>query len=311
VGKRSREFHGSEQERATTVGCPRDSPGFGCGDPALLAPLVRIPAVNNTVPRLGLGTSGNDDPDQCAESVRTALELGYRHVDTAQMYDNEAAVGRGLREADVDREEVFVATKVHPENLAGEDVLATAEASLDRLGLEYVDLLYVHWPLGAYDPADTLPAFDRLHEEGLARHVGVSNFTPDLLSEADELLDAPVAANQVEIHPLWPPREGLVDACTEVGADLVAYAPFCRRDALDVPAVAAVAERHGVSTAQVCLAWLLEKDCAPIPKATGPEHLADNWAALDLDLTDADVARIDAIEERYRKFDPDGSPWQD
>jgi diketogulonate reductase-like aldo/keto reductase len=264
-----------------------------------------------TVPRLGLGTSGNDDPEQCAESVRTALEFGYRHVDTAQMYGNEAAVGRGVRGADVDREDVFVATKVHPENLAREDVLATAEASLDRLALDYVDLLYVHWPLGAYDPAETLPAFDALRDRGLTRHVGVSNFTPDLLREAAELLEAPIAANQVEIHPLLPPREDLVAACEDVGADLVAYAPFCRRDALDVPEVVAVAERRGISPAQVCLAWLLAKDCAPIPKATGREHLADNWAALDLELTDEDVARLDGIEERYRKFDPDGSPWQD
>ena len=266
--------------------------------------------MSDTVPPLGLGTSGNDDPDQCAESVRTALELGYRHVDTAQMYDNEVAVGEGVAAADVDREDVFVATKIHPENLAGEDVLDTAEASLDRLGLEYVDLLYVHWPIRAYDPADTLPAFDELHEAGLTRHVGVSNFTPDLLREADEILDAPVVANQVEVHPLLPPREDLVAACEAVGADLVAYAPFCRRAALDVPGVEAVAERHGVSTAQVCLAWSLTKGCKPIPKATGHEHLADNWAALDLELSDEDVARIDGIEERYRRFDPDGSPWE-
>jgi len=264
-----------------------------------------------SVPRLGLGTSGNDDPTQCAESVRTALELGYRHVDTAQMYDNEAAVGEGIAAADVDREDVFVATKIHPTNLAGADVRSTARESLDRLGLEYVDLCYVHWPIRAYEPTDTLPALDELHDEGLVRHVGVSNFTPDLLREADGILDAPVVANQVEIHPLLPPREELVAACAEVGADLVAYAPFCRREALDVPEVEAVAEAHGVSAAQVCLAWSLAKDCKPIPKATGREHLADNLAALDLSLSDEDIARIDGIEERYRKFDPDGSPWQE
>ena len=264
-----------------------------------------------TVPRLGLGTSGNDDPDQCAESVRTAFELGYRHVDTAQMYDNEAAVGEGLAAAEVDREDVFVATKIHPSNLAGEDVRSTARESLQRLGLDYVDLLYVHWPLRAYDPVDTLPAFDDLHDRGLVEHVGVSNFTPDLLREADRILDAPIVANQVEIHPLLPPREELVDACAEVGADVVAYAPFCRLDALDVPAVESVAERHGVSPAQVCLAWSFEKGCKPIPKATGRDHLADNRAALDLSLSDEDVAHIDGIEERYRKFDPEGSPWRE
>ncbi|MFC7235512.1 aldo/keto reductase [Halosegnis marinus] len=264
-----------------------------------------------SVPDIGLGTSGNDDPDQCAASVEAAVEEGYRHIDTAQMYDNEAAVGRGVARADVPREELFVATKVHPENLAYDDVLATAEESLDRLGLEYVDLLYVHWPIAAYDAADTLPAFDELYDEGVARNVGVSNFTPDLVAEAADLLDAPIAANQVEIHPLLPPRDDLVETCDRHGVDLVAYAPFCRREALDVPEVTAVAEKHDVSPARTILAWLLEKDCKPIPKATGRDHIADNYAALDLVLDDEDVARIDSIERRYRKFDPEGSPWRE
>lgn len=262
-----------------------------------------------TVPALGLGTSGNDDPAQCAETVRAALEIGYRHVDTAQMYDNEAAVGRGVAESSVPREDVFVATKIHPANLAHDDVLATAAESLDRLGVEAVDLLYVHWPLDAYDPESTLQAFDELVDRGLVRHVGVSNFTPDLLREADRLLDAPIVANQVEVHPLLPPRTDLVDACERVGADLVAYAPFCRGEALDVPEVEAVATELGVSPARVILAWLREKGCRPIPKATGEPHLRDNYAALDLSLDDAETARIDAIDRRYRRFDPDGAPW--
>lgn len=262
-----------------------------------------------TVPALGLGTSGNDDPEQCAETVRTAVELGYRHIDTAQMYDNETAVGRGIAESSVPREELFVATKIHPSNLAHDDVLATAVESLDRLGLEAVDLLYVHWPLEAYDPEPTLSAFDELVDRGVTRHVGVSNFTPDLLREADRLLDAPVVANQVEVHPLLPPRRELVDACEQVGADLVAYAPFCRGEALDASEVETVAAARGVSPARVILAWLLAKGCRPIPKATGATHLRDNYAALDLSLTDAERERIDDIDRRYRRFDPDGAPW--
>jgi 2,5-diketo-D-gluconate reductase B len=262
-----------------------------------------------TVPALGLGTSGNDDPARCAETVRTALEIGYRHVDTAQMYDNEAAVGRGIAESSVPREDVFVATKIHPSNLAYDDVLATAAESLDRLGLDAVDLLYVHWPIDAYDPESTLPAFDELVDRGDVRHVGVSNFTPALLREADRLLDAPVVANQVEVHPLLPPRDDLVAACERVGADLVAYAPFCRGEALSAPEIEAVAAERDASPARVILAWLLEKGCRPIPKATGEPHLRDNYAALDLSLDDRETARIDAIDRRYRRFDPDGSPW--
>jgi len=150
---------------------------------------------------LGLGTSRLDDPAECRATVAAALEAGYRHVDTAQMYDNETAVGEGIATADVDRDDVVVATKIHPDNLAPADVRETARKSLDRLGLDRVDLLYVHWPTGAYDPDATLPAFDALREAGLTDHVGVSNFTPDLLREAAEILDAPIAAHQVECHP--------------------------------------------------------------------------------------------------------------
>ena len=118
------------------------------------------------MPVLGLGTWENEKPDQCAESVKTALETDYRHIDTAQAYDNEAAVGDGIEAADVDREDVFLATKVWIDSLAPDDVVETTEASLDRLGTDYVDLLYIHWPAGEYDPEETLPAFERLHEDG-------------------------------------------------------------------------------------------------------------------------------------------------
>ena len=261
------------------------------------------------VPKPGLGTSGNTDPDECAGSVATALELGYRHVDTAQMYDNEAAVGDGIAEADVDREEVFLATKVLPDDLAHDDVLRTAEESLDRLGVDAVDLLYVHWPTGAYDPEETLPAFDELADEGLIDHVGVSNFTPDLMDEAREVLDAPILAHQVEMHPLLRQDELLADA-REHDTRLVAYAPMMQGEADEVPELAEIAEKHGTSAAQVSLAWLLSKDgVVPIPKATGREHLAENLAARDLELDDEDVERIDGIDRERRLIDPDEAAW--
>ena len=155
---------------------------------------------------LGLGTYQNTDPETCAESVRLALEAGYRHVDTAAGYDNEAAVGRGIDAADVPREAVFLATKVSTDQLAYDDVIASAERSRELLGVETIDLLYVHWPIRSYDAPETLAAFDELVDRGLIRHVGLSNFTPDLLDEAREHLDAPIFAPQVECPPLLPPR---------------------------------------------------------------------------------------------------------
>ncbi|PSQ32036.1 aldehyde oxidoreductase [Halobacteriales archaeon SW_6_65_46] len=262
-----------------------------------------------TVPSLGLGTSGNDDPTQCANSVATALDAGYRHIDTAQMYDNEAAVGDGITQSTVPREEIFLATKVHPSNLGFDDVHASVEASLDRLGLDTIDLLYVHWPTDAYDPESTLRAFDELHAAGTIDHVGVSNFTPALIEEATDILDAPILANQVEVHPLLGPREPLFETCRDRGIEIVAYAPFCRGDALDVSEIRAIAERHDSSPAQVCLAWLAGHGVAAIPKATGRAHIEENARATELTLTDEETDRIDGIDRRYRRFDPDGAPW--
>jgi len=261
------------------------------------------------MPRLGLGTWQNTEGDQCAESVRTALEAGYRHVDTAQAYDNEESVGEGIAAADVDREDVFLATKVWKSNLAHDDVLSTAEESLDKLGVDYVDLLYVHWPADEYDPEGTLSAFDRLYEEGKIENVGVSNFQPRHLDEAREILDAPVFANQVEMHPLLPQDE-LVEYGREHDVNLVAYSPLARGEVFDVPEIREVAEKHDASPAQVSLAWLLQRDgVAAIPKATGEEHILDNWGARDLDLDGEDVATIDSIDTRDRKVDPDFGPW--
>jgi 2,5-diketo-D-gluconate reductase B len=259
------------------------------------------------LPPIGLGTSGNTEFEECAATVVRALEAGYRHVDTAQMYDNEAAVGEGLRRADVPREDVVLATKVHPESLGREDALRTARESLDRLGVDAVDMLYVHWPTKAYEPAETLAAFDELHRAGVARHVCVSNFTPALLDEARDLLTAPVAAHQVECHPLLPQRE-LRAYARRHGHTVVGYSPLGRGDLVDHPVLAEVAERHGVPTAAVPLAWARAVGVVPIPKGRG-EHVEANLAAVDLSLDDADLDRIARLDERRRYIDPDGAAW--
>jgi 2,5-diketo-D-gluconate reductase B len=264
------------------------------------------------LPPIGLGTWQNTDPEQCAETVRTALEMGYRHVDTARYYGNEEHVGAGIAAADVPREDVFLASKVHPhvEGLAYDEVMAGVEESLGNLGVDYLDLLYVHWPVGNYDAEETLPALDDLVADGTVRHVGVSNFDRPLLDEALSVLETPLLVNQVERHPLLPQRD-LVAHAQEHDYTLVAYSPLGRGEALDLPPVRAVADRHDVSPARACLAWGLAADnVVATPKATGEAHLRDNLAAADLTLPAADVERIDAVSRRERFVTKDGAPWE-
>jgi len=259
--------------------------------------------------RIGLGTWQNDDPEQCAASVRTALEMGYRNIDTAQGYDNEDAVGRGIETADVPREEVFLATKVDTDSLAHDDVLESTEASLDKLGTDYVDLLYVHWPIETYDAEGTLSAFDELYDQGKIRHVGVSNFEPRHLDEARELLDAPLFANQVEMHPYLQQTE-LREYAAEHGHHVVAYSPLARTKVLDDPVLEDIAEKHDATIPQVTLAWFLALDnVTAIPKATSEAHIRANWGAYDVDLDDEDLDRIAGLDEGHREVDFDGAPW--
>jgi len=228
---------------------------------------------------LGLGTWENTEPDQCAESVRTSLETGYRHVDTAQAYENEESVGEGIAAASVPREEVFLATKVDTPNLVGEDVLATTRESLEKLGTEYLDLLYVHWPLDAYDAEDMLAAFQQLYDEGTIRHIGVSNFAPRHLEEARAVLDAPIFANQVEMHPYLQQTE-LREYAAEHGHHAVAYSPLARTALFDDPVLSDIADKHHASVAQVSLAWLLSLSTASRPsrKPLGPSTSATTGA---------------------------------
>jgi 2,5-diketo-D-gluconate reductase B len=259
------------------------------------------------MPMLGLGTWENEDPDQCAESVRTALETGYRHVDTAQAYGNEDAVGEGIAAADVPREEIFLATKIWLSNLSYEDVLETAQESMDKLGVDYLDLLYIHWPARDYDPEETLDAFDELYDEGTIRNVGVSNFEPHHIDEARERLDAPLFANQVEIHPLLQQRE-LREYAADTDLELVAYSPLARGDVFEVPELTEIAEKHGVSEARVSLAWLRENGITAIPKATSEDHIRDNWMSLTLELDEEDLETIAGIDRTSRKVDPSFGP---
>ncbi|ERG88344.1 MAG: diketogulonate related aldo/keto reductase [halophilic archaeon J07HX5] len=262
---------------------------------------------SNTMPMLGLGTWENADYDQCVKSVRTAIDTGYRHIDTAQIYRNEEAVGEGIATADTDRDELFLATKVWISNLNPTAVRESTRASLDRLGVETVDLLYVHWPAGEYEPAATLGALEAVFEAGLTRRIGVSNFEPNHLDRARELCDVPVFANQIEIHP-YLPQEALRAYADRTEIELVAYSPLARGAVLDDPTLTAIAADHDASAAQVALAWLRSLGITPIPKATSPAHIRDNWASLTVDLTAEEIARINAIDRTDRRVHPDFAP---
>jgi 2,5-diketo-D-gluconate reductase B len=263
----------------------------------------------DTIPKLGLGTWQNTDPEECVNSVSSALNMGYQHIDTAQAYDNEEDVGRGLEEADVDREDFFLATKVWIDQLAPENVKSSTRESLDKLGVDSVDLLYIHWPAGDYQPDETLEAFKDLVEEGKIDNIGISNFTPEQVDEAMEIAGEHILANQVEMHPLLQ-QEELLKKCREHDIYLVAYSPLARGEVFNVPEIQEVAEKHGVSEAQVSLAWLMEKDnVVVIPKASSEEHIRDNFEALELELDEEDIKKIDSIEREEREVDPGFAPW--
>lgn len=266
------------------------------------------------MPRIGLGTYSEEDRHRWAERVETALEAGYRHVDTAQVYENEEYVGDGIAAADVAREEVFLATKTVHVDVPGfgrKDLREAVESCLDRLGTNYLDLLYVHWPAGVYDPETTLGVYQEFYDDDVIGNVGVSNFEPDDLDEALEVLDAPIFANQVECHPLLP-QEELREYAVEDDHWLVAYCPLARGEVFDRPEIETVAERHDASPAQVSLAWLLSKEnVAVIPKASSEEHMRDNFAARDLteELSAEDVELIDSIDDRKRLIDREYASW--
>ena len=250
------------------------------------------------LPAVGLGTMGIETP----EPITTALDLGYRHLDTARIYGNEGVVGDALAASDVPREEVTVATKLWVDALDAADVAPAARESADLLGVETIDLLYVHRPRGEYDPDTTLPELDRLVEEGIVDAVGVSNFEPDDLDRASDILETPIAAHQTELHPLYY-RPELVRRARNGGYPLVAYSPLAGGQVGDVDAVVDVADRHGTTPEAVAIAWATAKEpVVTIPKASSRKHLRANLAAADLTLDSVDIAAIDAVERETELF---------
>jgi len=242
------------------------------------------------LPLLGLGVWQMRNRRECVDAVRWALELGYRHIDTAQAYGNEESVGQGLRESGVPRHEVFVTTKFNPTR---EDPVAEAERSLERLGLDRVDLYIVHSPRGG--PTWAWPGMERAHELGYARSVGVSNFDASEVREVVAAASTPPVVNQIQFSP-YEYRKGLLEACRANGIVLEAYSPLGTGRHLAGATVAEIAKRHGHTPAQVLLRWCIQRDVPVIPKSTHRERIEENAQIFDFTLSDEDMAELDALD---------------
>jgi diketogulonate reductase-like aldo/keto reductase len=252
---------------------------------------ARVLADGNEIPLLALGVWQVPDGPECEDAVRWALEAGYRHVDTAQAYGNEASVGRALRDSGVPRDEVFVTTKFYP---ARKDAEAEAERSLERLDVDHVDLYIIHWPQGG--PTWAWPGMQRAQERGLARSIGVSNFSVAELDELRSVAETPPVVNQVQFSP-FEFRRALLDACEERNVTLEAYSPLGTGRHLGDERVREVAERVGRTPAQVLLRWCVERDLVVLPKSTHRERIEENAQIFDFTLSGDDMAALDALDE--------------
>jgi len=264
------------------------------------------------IPQLGLGTFRLQG-QQAIASVRNGLELGYRHIDTAQIYGNEAEVGEALEASGVPRDEVFVTTKIWTENLAADKLIASLKDSLHKLRVEQVDLTLIHWPSpqDAVPVAESMQALLEARRQGLTSAIGVSNFTNALLAQAIAAVGpASIATNQVELHPYLQNRSVAAFA-REHGIHVTAYMPLAYGKVLADPAIQSIAQRLDATPAQVALAWSLAKGYAVIPSSTKRENLAANLEAPKLVLAAEDIAAIDALERGERLVSPDFAPAWD
>ena len=251
----------------------------------------RLTAHGAAMPVIGFGTStlGN-----CGELVAAALTAGYRHIDTARKYGSERGVGEGIRAARIPRPELFVTTKVSHEHLKAGDFARSVETSLRELGLDYVDLLLVHWPNPEIPLRETMAALAKAKRDGLARHIGVANFTIALVEEALRLCPEPLVTDQIEHHP-YLDQSKITDVCRRNGLVVTAHCPLGRGRLMRDPTLAAIGRRRGKTVAQVALRWAIQKGVVPIPRSSIPKRIAENIDIFDFALSDRDMSEIDAL----------------
>jgi 2,5-diketo-D-gluconate reductase B len=262
------------------------------------------------IPIVGLGTwelRGRT----CARAVEQALRLGYRHIDTAEMYDNEREVGDGLRASGVKRDEVFITTKVWPSHFAPRELERAAKESVARLRVSEVDLLLLHWPSEHVPLSETMPALCKMKQIGLARHIGISNFTVALVEEAVQLASEPLVTNQIECHP-YLDQSKVIAACGRRGLSITAYSPLARGRVSSDKMLKRIGQAHGKTAGQVALRWLVQRNIIVIPRTSKVERLGENLALFDFELTSAEMAEIAALAHpRGRMVEWGGSPRWD
>ena len=249
------------------------------------------------IPAIGFGTSSLGD---CGEIVATALKVGYRHIDTAWKYGSERGVGEGMRASGVPRSEIFLATKVSHEFLRADDFARSVEESLKTLGVDFVDLLLVHWPNPEIPLSEPIPALARAKRQGLTRHIGVANFNIAMLDQAIRLCPEPLVNLQAEYHAHLDQTK-LIEACRRRGLIFTAYCPLGRGRLLRDPVLADIAARNGRPLAQIALRWLVQQgNIIPIPRSSNPARMAENLGVFDFALSEAEMKRIAALKR------PDG-----
>jgi 2,5-diketo-D-gluconate reductase A len=257
-----------------------------------------------TIPQLGFGVF-QIDPSDTAEAVTTALEAGYRHIDTAQMYGNEAEVGEAIAKADIPRDQLWITTKCNNSNHGYDDAQSALDESLQKMGLDHVDLYLIHWPLPGKDLyVETWKGFEQAHSDGKARAIGVSNFQPHHLDRLLEETETVPAVNQIELHPHMQ-QAGLRSYHERHGIRTEAWSPIGQgRGLLDAPELADIAQAHGKSAAQVVLRWHVQIGNIVFPKSSTAERIRENYAIFDFELTDDQVETINGME-RAERLGPD------
>ena len=267
------------------------------------------------IPVLGLGTWQSTGQD-CIDVVSQGLQMGYEHIDTAQAYDNEVEVGKGIKQSGVARDKFFLTTKIFPDDMKfePEKLIAAAKRSLENLDTDYVDLLLLHWPDDRVPLSETMPALCELQKQGLTRNIGVSNFNIANIIEAKKYADVPIAVNQVEFHPFIK-QNTLQTFLNNHHILLEAYSPLARGDVFDNEVIKEIADQHGITPAQVSLAWILsDKQRIAIPKTSNPKHLQGNLDAVKVTLSADELEKIGSLARSDgRKIKhPDYSPeWDD
>jgi 2,5-diketo-D-gluconate reductase B len=243
------------------------------------------------------------------DAVVTALEVGYRAFDTAQMYGNEEDVGLALRESGIPREELCVTTKVHPDNFSPEKFRPSVEASLEALHTDYVDVLLLHWPPIGGDIAPSLELLAEAYERGAARNVGVSNYTAQMMRDAKSICDAPIVTNQVEFHPLLN-QSVLLAAATETGIPLSSYSSLARGKVFEHPIFSEIGSDYGKTAGQVVLRWILQMGVPVNTMSANPKNIRANYEIMDFTLSSIDMDRIDSMTAtNYRLVTVDRAPW--